>query len=106
MGTIGTERTIIDSDIQDDRTARFHKLAGGDESVYQYCLRAQRHALTKIGRTVRIRTGKNVTVTGEVVQAELSGLRKRAASTVPQFHLVLECGINRVRREFHRVERF
>lgn len=85
---------------------RFREIANGDDRVYRYCLKAHRHAQQKVGRDIKIRTGSNSAVRGVVVKAELSGLRHRDASIVPQFRITLECGVNKVIRTFDHIERF
>ena len=63
--------------------------------------RARRAAPSAIGLPYKIRTAPKRYVSGTIIEAEFARIRTEGTTRTAIFRIVMECGANKVRREFH-----
>lgn len=61
---------------------------------------ATRMAQQVVGRQFSVRSASNIVTTGRIVSAEFAGVRTTLCSVIAQWKVQMECGTNRVLREF------
>lgn len=63
--------------------------------------RGEQMAKGAIGKKFRIRTGKNIVTEGIITECKVNDIRRAGACSIKVvWKIVMECGINKVKREF------
>ena len=60
----------------------------------------ERNCREALGLKKTVRTAPNKTVTGTIISAQFVGERRRQRSVVAKVKIVMECGVNKMQREF------